>query len=103
VTYVIQNPSGPYRDWTDTSGPSAPSRGWLDQWTRVRWRALGTWLVLAMATGLFLDHGYSWVSAWINFVVVTLAKLGFPLPARFLELGFIFASLSWFQPVLLRL
>ena len=34
---------------------------------------------------------------------MTLAKVGFPLPARFLELGFIFASLSWFQPVLLRL
>jgi len=103
VAYVIEFPRDLVRDCRETDVPSGPGRNWLDQWVAVRWRALGTWLVLSLATGLFLDHGYSLVTAWISFVLVPLAKAGIAPPPRLLELCFIFGALSWFQPVLLRL
>jgi hypothetical protein len=84
--------------------PALSRHTWLDQWLAVRWRALGTWVVLAICTGLFLQHCFDrWIGEAIRVVVLKFSSLGLALPVPFLELCNIFALLSWYQPVILRL
>jgi hypothetical protein len=84
-----------------------PRFGWLDRWLEPRWRALLTWVVIAVPSGFVLEIDWRWINEGAGFVHRTVQRLsGISLPFAFHQYGawsppLLF--LYWFPPVLLRL
>ncbi len=91
-----------------TADPETPSRwSWFDRWLQPRWRALLTWVVLALIMGMALDAGLeSYLRESVDSSVTKVNSLvpGWVTSAHSsLVLIVNFVSLvTWYQPLLLR-
>ena len=80
----------------------------IDRWLQPRWRALLTWAVFAVATGLALGpvEGWLFVEKGVEFTLSQVeALIGVSIPhiaLSFAEVPTVLALFCWYQPVVLR-
>jgi hypothetical protein len=76
---------------------------WIGWWLEPRWRALATWLVLAFVSGAGLVAGRNGIDTGVKMVGDAFRSyLGISLPVELLGYFNLFALISWFQPLALR-